>query len=414
MYYKGKNHFMKITNCRNCYKKKLSHLFSLGKISFTGKFPKKNHTVKKAPLDLVICNQCKLVQLSHKFNLRYLYGPDYGYRSGINTTMVNHLKTVVLKAIKKVKIKQNDMVLDIASNDATLLKNYSKKIITFGIDPLVNKYKSNYKNINYKVSDFFSKNKIKKKTQKKFKIITALSVFYDSEKPNKFLKDVENILDDNGLFILEFADLASIIKKKMFDTICHEHLEYYSSKIILEMCKKNGLKIIDIFKNDINGSSKQFYITKLNSKFKINKVKVNSIIKEEDKMKIHSKTTILKFFNKINKIKINLLKLVKKIKSKNQTIHAYGASTKGNVLLQYFGIGSTYLDFVSERNPRKFNLYTPGTKIKIISENKSRKIKPNYYLVLPWHFKKEILNREKNIRSKGTKFIFPLPRIEVY
>jgi hypothetical protein len=405
---------MKIIKCRNCNKKKLNLLFSLGKISFTGKFPKKNKEIKKAPLDLVMCHQCKLVQLSHKFNLRYLYGRDYGYRSGINVTMVNHLKKVVLKAIKKVNIQPNDMVLDIASNDATLLKNYSKNIITFGIDPLVNKYKNDYKNINYKISDFFSQNKIEKKTKRKFKIITALSVFYDSEKPNKFLNDVKNILEKNGLFILEFADLASIIKKKMFDTICHEHLEYYSSKIIMDMCKKNNLKVIDIFKNDINGSSKQFYITRKNSKFKINKIKINKILDEEKKMKIHSRKIILNFFNEIKKIKIKLLKLVKKIKTKNQSIHAYGASTKGNVLLQYFGIDKSYIDYVSERNPLKFNLYTPGSKIKIISEKQSRKMNPNYYLVLPWHFKNEILTREKKIRTKGTKFIFPLPKIKIY
>jgi hypothetical protein len=351
--------------------------------------------------------------LSHKFNLRYLYGPDYGYRSGINKTMVDHLKKVVFKAIKKTNIKENDMVLDIASNDATLLKNYSKKIITFGIDPLVNKFKKNYLNIDYKISDFFTQSKIEKKTKKKFKIITALSVFYDSENPNKFLNDVKNLLDTNGLFILEFADLASIIKKKMFDTICHEHLEYYSSKIIVDMCKKNNLKVIDIFTNDINGSSKQFYITKENSKFKSNKSKINKILNEEKKMKIHSKKTLLGFFNDIKKLKISLLKLIRKIKKRNQTIHAYGASTKGNVLLQYFNISKSDIDFVSERNPLKYNLHTPGTKIKIISEKKSREMKPNFYLVLPWHFKKEILIREKSIRNKGTKFIFPLPKVQV-
>ena len=405
---------MKIINCRNCNKNKLSHLFSLGNISFTGKFPKKNQEIKKAPLDLVMCNQCKLVQLSHKFNLKYLYGPDYAYRSGINKTMVDHLKKVVLKAAKKTNLKENEMVLDIASNDATLLKNYPKTIITFGIDPLINKFKKNYLNINYKISDFFTQNKIEKKTKKKFKIITALSVFYDLENPNKFLSNVNNLLEKNGLFILEFADLASIIKKKMFDTICHEHLEYYSSKIVIEMCKKNNLKVIDIFTNDINGSSKQFYITKKNSKFESNKQKIKKILNEETKMKIHLKKTLLDFFIDIKKLKISLLKLVKKIKKKNQTIHAYGASTKGNVLLQYFGIDSSYIDFVSERNPLKYNLHTPGTKIKIISEKKSRKMKPNFYLVLPWHFKKEILIREKKIRNKGTKFIFPLPKIQVF
>ena len=213
---------------------------------------------------------------------------------------------------------------------------------------------------------------------------------------------------------MEFADLASIIKKKMFDTICHEHLEYYSSKIIIDMCKKNDLKVIDVFENDINGSSKQFYISKINSKFKVNQKKINKILREEIKLKIHSKKRISSFFKEIKKIKTNLLKLLNKIKKQNKRIHAYGASTKGNVLLQYFGIDNRFIDYVSERNPLKYNLYTPGTSIKIISESDSRGLRPDYYLVLPWHFKKEILKREKKIRLNGTKFIFPLPKIELY
>ena len=405
---------MKIQKCRNCNKKKLDFLFSLGKQSFTGKFPKKNKTIQKAPLEIIICKNCKLIQLAHRFNLKYLYGPDYGYRSNISKTMVNHLKKVVLNVAKKVKLKSGELVLDIASNDATLLKNYSKNIITFGIDPLINKYIKDYKKINYKISNFFSLREIKKKTKKKFKIITALSVFYDLEKPNKFLSNIKKILDEEGIFVLEFADLVSILKKKMFDTICHEHLEYYSSKIIIDMCKDNGLKVIDISENDINGSSKQFFISHSKSTYIINVKKIKKILLEEKKMKITSKKTILKFFQEINIIKSKLLKLIKKIKLKNQSIHGYGASTKGNVLLQYFGIGNNYLDYIAERNPKKYNLYTPGSNIKIISEKESRDKKPNFYLVLPWHFKKEILNREKKIRSKGVKFIFPLPKLKIY
>ena len=200
----------------------------------------------------------------------------------------------------------------------------------------------------------------------------------------------------------------------MFDTICHEHLEYYSSKIIIDMCKKNDLKVIDVFENDINGSSKQFYISKINSKFKVNQKKINKILREEIKLKIHSKKRISSFFKEIKKIKTNLLKLLNKIKKQNKRIHAYGASTKGNVLLQYFGIDNRFIDYVSERNPLKYNLYTPGTSIKIISESDSRGLRPDYYLVLPWHFQKEILKREKKIRLKGTKFIFPLPKIKLY
>ena len=181
----------------------------------------------------------------------------------------------------------------------------------------------------------------------------------------------------------------------MFDTICHEHLEYYSKIII---CVKNDLKVIDVFENDINGSSKQFYISKINSKFKVNQKKINKILREEIKLKIHSKKKISNFFKEIKKIKTNLLKLLNKIKKQNKRIHAYGASTKGNVLLQYFGIDNRFIDYVSERNPLKYNLYTPGTSIKIISESDSRSLRPDYYLVLPWHFKKKF--KKKKIRLK--------------
>ena len=405
---------MRIKNCRNCNSKNLSTLFSLGKISFTGKFSKKGKEIPKGELKLIMCNICKLVQLGNKFNLKYLYGPDYGYRSGINQTMKNHLKNIVTNISKKVKLKKNDLVLDIASNDATLLNFYPKNVISFGIDPLVKKYIKEYKKINYKISDFFSLNKIQKKTKKKFKIITALSVFYDLEKPNLFLSEVKKLLDNRGLFILEFADLASILKNKMFDTICHEHLEYYSSSVLINMCKKNDLKVINILSNDINGSSKQFFIAHEQSSYKINTNLISRILKEEKRMKISSKGTMINFFKQIKNIKIKLINYLKKIKKNNQIIHGYGASTKGNVLLQYFGIDKKFLDFIAERNPNKFNLYTPGTKIKIISEVQSRQKKPNYYLVLPWHFKKEILIREKKSKKSGIKFIFPLPNIKTF
>ena len=221
---------MKIKSCRICKSSKLKKLFSLGNMCFTGKFPNERQIIQKKPILLLLCSNCGLVQLGHNFNLKYLYGPDYGYRTGINKTMLNHVKEVVKYLSKKVKLKKKDLVLDIASNDGSLLKNYEKNVITFGIDPIISKYINEYDEINYKVSDFFSSDRVQKIVKKKFKIITALSVFYDSINPNKFLKDIKKILSKNGIFLLEFADLASIIKNKMFDTICHEHLEYYNTK----------------------------------------------------------------------------------------------------------------------------------------------------------------------------------------
>ena len=194
----------------------------------------------------------------------------------------------------------------------------------------------------------------------------------------------------------------------MFDTICHEHLEYYSVTVINNLLKSVKLRIFDHNYNDINGGSSSYYICHDTARFKtVNKIQ--TILKEENKMKIHSINTFKNFKKKIDKIKRDLVKILSRLKEQKKIIHGYGASTKGNVLLQYFDIDDRYIDFISDRNPKKSNCYTPGTNIKIISESKSRSLNPDYYLVLPWHFKKEILQREKNIRKKGTKFIFPLP-----
>ena len=404
-------------SCRNCNNYKFDNLFSLGNLFYTGKFPsEKKQKIPKGKISLVKCKSCQLVQLDRKFNPKYLYNKDYGYRSGINKTMTNHLTNISKKLTKLTKLKKNDFVLDIASNDATLLNSYKTHgIKKIGIDPIINKFKKFYKKIDYKIQDFFSFEAIqKKKIKNKFKIITACAVFYDIDKPNKFLKDVSQIIDqDKGVFYLEFQDLLSIIKNNLFDTICHEHLEYYSLKVVKNMIEKNNMKIIDIYKNDINGGSLSLYIAHVNSKFKTVNKNINKIIIEEKKFKLNEKRTYINFYNKINNIKKQLLKILTNLKKNNKTIHGYGASTKGNVLLQYFKIDHNLIDYIADRNPAKNNLYTPGTKIKIITEEKSRKHKPDFYLVLPWHFKKEILIREKKTINKGSRFIFPLPNLKI-
>ena len=354
--------------------------------------------------------------MDRSFNSNYLYGLDYGYRSGINLTMTSHLKSISKKLSNLTKLKKDDFVLDIASNDATLLNSYKilgvKKV---GVDPILKKFKKFYKRIDFKISKFFSKKIIQEaKIKKKFKIITACAVFYDIENPNKFLKDISDLIDKkNGIFYLEFQDLLSIIKNDLFDTICHEHLEYYSFKVINNMLKFNNLKLIDVSKNDINGGSLALVISHKLSNYKINYKKINNLVSEEKKYKLELLSTYNNFFQKIQKLKENLNILLFKLVSNNKTIHGYGASTKGNVLLQYFNINNKIISLIADRNPEKNNLFTPGTNIKIVNEKKSRRILPDFYLVLPWHFKKEILLREKKIRQKGTKFIFPLPKLEV-
>ena len=406
---------MKIKKCRICNSKFFFDLFTLGKLSFTGKFPKNlKDKIPKDFISLVMCKKCKLVQLDRNFNPNYLYSHDYGYRTGINSTMTKHVEYVAKEAVKISKLKKNEYVLDIASNDGTLLNFYDRKFITVGIDPLINKYKKYYKRINFKVSNFFSLKELQKKRLNfKYKIISALSMFYDLKNPNLFVNDVKKILHKDGIFILEHADLLSLFKYTLFDTICHEHLEYYSSKIIINLMKKNQLRVFDIKNNDINGGSSRYFICHKNAKFKINKKKIGKILRQEEKLKLEDKNSYLKYYKKINLIKNKTRKLIENLLSKGKVIHGYGASTKGNVFLQYLEISSKKIPFIAERNPLKFNKFTPGNYIKIISEKKSRLKKPDYYLVLPWHFKKEILIRESKIRKKGVKFIFPLPKLKI-
>ena len=401
-------------NCKNCQSTKLQKIFSLGNLSFSGRFAKSfKENIPKEKLNLIYCSECTLVQLDRSFNPNYLYGKSYGYRTGINQTMTDHVKKTVKISSKMAKIKKNDHVLDIASNDATLLNFYPKSIITMGIDPLINKYKKYYKKINYKISNFFNIKQIQNIIyKKKFKIITALSVFYDLRNPNKFLYEVSQLLDKDGIFVLEHADLYSIVKNNIFDTICHEHLCYFSSTVLIDMLKKNGLRVFKHEFNNINGGSSRYYICLKDAKIKTNN-SVNKILNLEKKFNLNKISKLKNFYNRIKLETQKLKKLIKKIKQKNLTIHGYGASTKGNILLQYSNIGVKQIDYIADRNPLKYNLYTPGTKIKIISEKKSRLINPNYFLVLPWHFKKEILSREIILKKKGVKFIFPLPRVEI-
>jgi len=405
---------MIISKCRNCQSKLLEKLFSLGKLSFTGKFPsKKREVISKAEISIVICKKCKLVQLDRNFNKKFLYGKDYGYRTGINKTMTNHVKAVVKNMEQLTKLKDKEYVLDIASNDGTLLNFYSKKNIRVGIDPIINKHKKYYKYINYKFSNFFSFNIVSKKLPKvKFKIITALSMFYDLENPNTFLKDCSKLLHKDGVLLIEHADLYSIVKNNIFDTFCHEHLEYYSSKVIIDMVKKHHLRVFDHKFNDINGGSSQYFICHKNAKF-VTKKSIKNILGIEKKFQISNIVTYKTFFKKIQDIKKKLLLKISIILKNKKSIHGYGASTKGNVLLQYFGIDNKQIPYIADRNKLKFNKYTPGACIKIVSEKFSRKLKPDYYLVLPWHFKKEIIIREEKIIKRGTKFIFPLPKIKI-
>jgi len=407
-----------INRCRSCGFKEFDDLFSLGNQYYTGIFPKKNEILKvpRGELKLVRCTKCDLVQLSKNFNLKKMYGNNYGYRTGLNISMVNHIKEKIKYLKKKVKIDDNDIILDIGSNDGTLLNCFdNKKYKLIGIDPTLFKFKKYYPKKVIKINNFFSKkNLVKALGKRKVKLITSIAMFYDLPDPISFANDIYDILDDDGIWHLEQSYSGYMLKNLSYDTICHEHLEYYSLKSIKYIFDKCNLKIIDIKFNNINGGSFAISVAKKESSIKINNLVIKKVLDNEKKNKINSTKKYKSFFNTINNEKLKLIKLLSKLKKENKIVLGYGASTKGNVLLQFCNFKNNRIKYISDVNKEKENCYTPGSKIKIISEQSAKKIRPDYYLVLPWHFKEFILKKEKSTIKNGIKFIFPLPKIKVY
>ena len=406
---------MKIKKCRSCSSSSLKFISSLGRQYLTGIFPKsKQEKIPKGDLSMVICGKCELLQLEHSFDAELMYGDNYGYLSSLNPHMVKHLKTKSGKLKKIVNLEKSDTVIDIGSNDGTSLSNYSKLNTLIGVDPTIKKLKKFYRKDIITVPSFFEFSSIKKYLNKqKAKIITTISMFYDLPAPINFAKDVYESLDDDGIWHLEQSYMPLMIKNTSYDTICHEHLEYYSLKSIKYIFDEVGFKIIDLEFNDINGGSFAITVAKKNSKHKENTKLVDWLLKKEDIHNYNSFSTHILFFENVKKHKLLLKELLLNLKDMGKKMIGYGASTKGNVMLQYCNIDSSILDVIVDVNREKHNRFTPGSNIKIVGEQVIKKIKPDYMIVMPWHFKSFILQKEKKFLSSGGKLIFPLPDIEI-
>lgn len=406
---------MKIKNCRSCLSKSLKYISTLGTQYFTGIFPNsRNEIIPKGDLGIVLCNNCSLLQLQSSFDGNVMYGDNYGYLSSLNSHMVKHLKSKSDKLKKLSQLTAGDIVIDIGSNDGTSLRNYSSNFILIGIDPTIKKLKNFYRKDIITIPDFFSKDLLRKYlNKKKAKIITTVSMFYDLPSPINFAKDIYDCLDDQGIWHLEQSYMPMMIKNTSYDTICHEHLEYYSLKSIKYIFDITGFKIIDLEFNDINGGSFAITVSKKNSKHKENSKIIEWLLKKEDIYKYNSFLTHKNFFQNVEKHKKLFRELLLNLKDMKKKIIGYGASTKGNVILQYCVINSQILDVIVDVNKDKHNKFTPGSKIKIVEESFIKKLKPDYMVVMPWHFKSFIMNKEKPFLNGGGKLIFPLPDIEI-
>lgn len=408
--------YHEITHCRITQTGNLLPVLSLGNQALTGVFPKSaSEAVTVGPLELVWCPDSGLLQLRHTYESSEMYGDNYGYRSGLNQSMVDHLTSKVRNLERLVPLTTGDVVLDIGSNDCTTLKAYERKDIQrIGIDPTGKKFAEYYPDDVKLVPDFFSAAAYKSAMTKPAKIITSIAMFYDLDDPIAFAKQIEQVLADDGVWHFEQSYMPSMLRLNSYDTICHEHLEYYSLGVVEKILAAAGLKIVDVIMNNINGGSFAVTATKVgNSTRKVNQAVVQWLLQQEDRMGINTPKPYREFEERVYRHREDLVRLIRALVADGKKVLGYGASTKGNVVLQFCGLTATDIPAIAEVNPEKFGRVTPGTHIPIVSETEARAMKPDYFLVLPWHFKDGILRREKEYLAAGGKFIFPFPEIEI-
>ena len=397
-------------SCKNCKSRSLKKIINIGKQPISSHFYKKKmRNLRNYSLDLYICKKCELIQFKTLPQLNQMYGLNYGYRTSLSPLMINHMKKKYL-SLKKDLSKKNCNILDIGCNDGTFLNFFQsfKNLNLYGIDPSAEKFKKYHsKKINL-IVDYFKKEKIEKKYDNiNFELITSFAMFYDIEDPNSFCKDINNLLSKNGKWVLELSYFPSLLKNLTYDQICHEHVTYYTLKTFENVIKKNGLKILDFNLNDINGGSIEIICAKKNSKYKAKIKKINN------QKKIEEQINDISFVN-FNKRVDNIKKILNLFLEKNKNnVIGYGASTKGNIVLNHCKIDEKKLKYICDANPYKFNRYTPGSNIKIISKQKMRKMKPKYLLVLIWSFRKEVIDQEKKFLLNGGKLVFHLPMLHI-
>ena len=410
----------KIECCRVCGNPHLELVFDLGNQYLQGSFEiagMAKPSTEKIPMQLLLCDSvaqtgaCGLLQMRHSVPPEVLYA-NYWYTSGTTDTMTQHLATIVTTALEHSSMIE-ERVLDIGCNDGTLLDNYAGNIEKWGVDPS-DIATSAADRINL-VQDIFPSADLRERLAgKKFDVVTSIAMFYDLSDPVRFAAEIKNLLADDGIWIVEMSYMPMMLHMNSVDTVCHEHLEYYSLAVLEHIAASVDMRIVDASLNDINGGSLQLLLCKNSSQLHRGTSTALQRIRDfEARLELHTSRPISAFRQRVETQRTEIVALVREIQARNETIHVYGASTKGNVLIQWYGFDNQELPYAADRNPKKDGAKTVGTGIEIISEEASRAMQPDYYLVLPWHFRREFLLREKSTIMAGTRMIFPLPELLV-
>lgn len=407
--------YRKIEKCRICGNTHLERVLDLGDQMLTGVFPReRGASVTTGPLRLVKCmgdDTCGLLQMEHSYDLGEMYGENYGYRSGLNASMVTHLHNKVKRILDLVPLQAGDLVVDIGSNDSTTLQAYpAEGPQLVGVDPTGIKFHSYYPSWIQLIPDFFSATLVKERfPSKKAKVVTSFSMFYDLEDPMGFMREVYEVLADDGIWVFEQSYMPTMLATNSYDTVCHEHLEFYALRQIQWMADRVGFRIIDVEFNDINGGSFSVTVKKAHGDSSVLPL-VQQILGDEKRMGLDELTPYQQFAQRIAHTRQALRAFIEKALQDKKSVAALGASTKGNVLLQYCGFTAEEIECVGEVNPEKFGCLTPGTWMPIVPEQDLLARQPDYLIVLPWHFRSFFTSNRK---FSGMKLVFPLPTLEV-
>ena len=408
--------YRKIEACRICGNTQLIRVLDLGEQTLTGVFPrKKDKSITAGPLRLVKCtggsDACGLLQLEHSYDLGEMYGENYGYRSGLNASMVKHLHGKVLRILERITLNPGDLVVDIGSNDSTTLQAYPERGPTLiGMDPTGVKFHKYYPSHIELIPDFFSSALLQRRFPgKKARVITSFSMFYDLEDPIAFMQEIHQVLADDGIWVFEQSYMPAMLETNSYDTVCHEHLEFYALHQIKWMTDRVGFRILDVELSDVNGGSFSITVAKSAGDSSV-PAPVQKILDSERDMALDTLAPYAAFAERAACSKRDILKFVHAERAEGRKVAALGASTKGNVLLQYCGLTQEDIFCIGDVNSDKFGCFTPGTWIPIVPEDELLALKPDYLIVLPWHFRKFFLESQK---FRGSRLVFPLPQLEV-
>lgn len=401
--------------CRACGSEDLSLVIDLGVQALTGLFPSNaEESVPEAPLELVRCRgECGLVQLRHSCDAATMYGAAYGYRSSLNRSMVRHLRHRIDSVQRHVSLESGDLVVDIGSNDGTLLKGYPERgLKKIGIDPTAERFREFYAEDVTIVPEFFSAAAVRAAAEgQQARVVTSIAMFYDLDQPLEFMREIHQILEPEGVWVFEQSYLPLMLSQTAYDTICHEHLTYYGLRQIKWLTDRAGFKIVDIEFNDVNGGSFCLTVAKRESQH----AEAAELIQETLAKEAESASDVAfsGFCERVLESREGLREFFATQRAAGNLVLGYGASTKGNVVLQYCELSAEDLPSIAEVNESKFGCFTPRTRIPIESEEDAKARGPAFLFVLPWHFRETIVEREAEYLAGGGKLVFPLPRLEV-